>query len=361
MGPTSKREFAVIESKAYVLRETGSFPNLEEILVETALTRGQVLVSVEYASFCGTQIEEIFTSKRNKRFMPHLFGHEASGKVVAVGSGVANIRTGDSVVIHWRPSGKGLEAEAGRYWQGGRRLNAGKVVALSEYVVVPENRLTKKPQSLSDSDSVLLGCSATTGWGSALKVAPNRAGSVFIAGIGGVGAAAAVAAHQAGMVVYALDKRTLTQSQLEILGVSHLFHSLEEVGSHFEESALASFPELAIDTTGSHEVINFLQAKVPGSGSLVLVGMPKGTQLPNLDVQKLLDGLRIFGSNGGSVDASADFQYVAPVVSQLAELSHSGLLSKMSWESLQEALELYMQGKLLKVILTVEKGGDFGD
>lgn len=351
----------MIESKAYILRETGSFPNLEEILVETALMRGQVLVSVEHVSFCGTQIEEIFTSKRNKRFMPHLLGHEASGKVVAVGTGVAHISTGDSVVIHWRPSSKGLDAEAGRYWQGGTPLNAGKVVALSEYVVVPENRLTKKPQSLSSSDSVLLGCTAATGWGSALKVAPNRGGNVFISGIGGVGAASAVAANQAGMTVYALDKRSLSQKQLEILGVTHLFRSLDEVVSYFEESAMAGFPELAIDTTGSHEIINFLQANVPRSGALVLVGMPKGAQLPNLDVQKLLDGFRIFGSNGGSVDASVDFEHVAPVVRQLAELNQSGLISKMSWERFHEALELYMQGRLLKVVLKVAKGGSFGE
>lgn len=345
----------MIESRAYILRETGVVPSLEEIFVETALTRGQVLVSVEYASFCGTQIEEIFTSKRNKRFMPHLFGHEASGTVVTVGPGVANVSTGDSVVIHWRPSSKGLEAEAGRYWQGGRRLNAGKVVAFSEYVVVPENRVTKKPKVLSASDSVLLGCSATTGWGSALKVAPNRSSRVFISGIGGVGAASAVSAHQAKKVVYALDKRTFSQEQLESLGVKHLFHSLEEVRLHFEKSAQDGFPEFAIDTTGSPEVIDFIQAKIPAHGALVLVGMPIGARLPKLDVQKLLDGLRIYGSNGGSIDPAVDLEHVAPVVSRLADLSQSGLISNMSWERLDESLELFMQGELLKAILEIVK------
>ena len=49
------------------------------------LKAGQVLVKVFYSGICKSQIMEISGGRENKKWLPHLLGHEASGKVIKVG------------------------------------------------------------------------------------------------------------------------------------------------------------------------------------------------------------------------------------------------------------------------------------
>lgn len=74
------------------------------------LSSGQVLVKVHYSGIFGSQINEFDGTKGPDKFLPHLLGHEASGTVSDVGSGVKTVKKGDRVVMHWRPS-NGLQSE----------------------------------------------------------------------------------------------------------------------------------------------------------------------------------------------------------------------------------------------------------
>ena len=95
-----------------------------EIDLPRTLDVGQVLVEFHYSGICGSQLGEIDGVKGPDKWLPHLLGHEASGKVLAIGPGVKYVQPEQAVVAHWRP-GKGIEANTPKYNWNGQVVNAG--------------------------------------------------------------------------------------------------------------------------------------------------------------------------------------------------------------------------------------------
>jgi hypothetical protein len=105
-------------AKAAVLAESRRPLVVDEIIFPDELDVEQVLVKILYTTICGTQINEIEAVKGPDRFLPHLLGHEASGSVIETGPGVTNVKPGDAVVVHWRPS-RGIQSSTPSYkWRG---------------------------------------------------------------------------------------------------------------------------------------------------------------------------------------------------------------------------------------------------
>ena len=340
----------MIEARAYILRKKGVVPELESVFVDERLAPGQVLVKMVQVGLCATQIHEIFESTRNSHFMPHLLGHEGVGVVMGTGPGVKGLVLGDKCILHWRPSSKGLDASPGSYKSPSEKLGAGKTVAFSEMVVVPENRLTHMPEGLSDTAGVLMGCSFTTGWGSVRKVADSsKHNTVVVVGLGTVGASAAHTASSSGLEVIGIDPRPLSSRTRRMLGLQHSFASIEEMVLGLGNNGLMVKPSLVVETTGLRSIIEDSQELLEQFGQLVLVGMPKGG-LPKLNVQKMLDGLEIKGSNGGSVDPATDFSAVAPFARSFYQ-KLSSEVAIFDFDSLAEAVSNHRTGKTIKSVL----------
>lgn len=311
----------MIDAQAYVLRETGVIPELEDIQVDDQLESGQVRLKVLYSGLCATQMEEIFVSSRNAKYMPHLFGHEGVGVVEAVGPGVITKQVGDTCVIHWRQSSIGLDANPGSYFVGGQEINSGKVVTFSTQVVVPENRLTDLPKHISPHAASVLGCSLPTGWGSVVRVgALGRGDTVVITGLGAVGTSVAQVSLAGGAArVIAVEPKGRIGLLYDNPLVTHC-DSVADVYPLLATDSITPSQILAIDTSGSQKVIESLVEHLPPRSRLVLVGMPRDGKMVRLDIQKLLDGLSIRGSNGGDVDPGKDLCDIVGLSSS-AELS----------------------------------------
>src|SRR6266540_7117212 len=107
-------------AKAAILARSREPLVIDTITFPEALGVGQVLVKVLYSTICGAQLNEIAAAKGPDKFLPHLLGHEASATVLEVGPGVANVKPGDTVVLHWRPS-LGIQCTPPAYgWRGKR-------------------------------------------------------------------------------------------------------------------------------------------------------------------------------------------------------------------------------------------------
>lgn len=343
----------MIDAKAYVLRETGVVPSLEDIRVSDDLKPGQVLVRVLYSGLCATQMEEIFVSSRNAKYMPHLFGHEGVGVVEAIGPGVETKKPGDVCVIHWRPSSVGLDATPGAYFANNNKLNSGKVVTFSTHVVVPENRITPLPLGFPLEAASLLGCSMTTGWGSTVKVGlHNSASRVLVLGIGAVGTFAALAASILGSeTVVGIDPKFEFELNSPTAGLSHSFKSLDELAREVGASLSIKDFDLVIETSGRSEVIEKLIEELPLHARLVLVGMPSSRSLPLLNFQRLLDGLSIVGSNGGGTDPGKDIGVVAELFRNMVGSQLLDQLQISSAENLRLAVDSFGSPGILRFIL----------
>ena len=184
-----------IKFKAAVIDEIGKPLKLTELEFKGPLSAGQVLVKLAYSGVCGKQIEEIDGLGGPDPYIPHLTGHEGSGRVIDAGPGVSKVKAGDTVVMHWR-KGSGIQSAAPAYFEKEKRINAGWVTTFNEYAVVSENRITKIQSDSNLLVAALMGCVVTTGVGVIFNDADVQSyDSVAVFGCGGVGLCAVQAAR----------------------------------------------------------------------------------------------------------------------------------------------------------------------
>lgn len=339
----------MISCKAYILRERGVVPSLEDIKVDDNLLEGQVLVRILYSGLCATQLEEIFLASRNEKYMPHLLGHEAFGRVVAVGSGVRSVQSNEYCVLHWRPRSDGLEAAPGQYMVGEERINAGKIVSFSTHVVVPENRVSKVTTGSNPEFIMpLLGCAFPTGWGAIVKDGDVRAeDNVLVLGLGGVGMFAAETALNFGVA------KLIVVDPVRKFPIKKNYHSDLLYYQHLDEVSTENLEAvtLVVDTTGLPELVQTVVDQVSRSARVVLVGMPVGNRKTLISTQRLLDGLRLIGSNGGNVDFAADLPQMIEAIYD-SNFTDEGLdIGLYRSTELNLAIEAHRSGKFRRVVM----------
>ena len=130
--------------RAAILYEQKKDLVIDDVTLPRTLDYGQVLVKVFYSGICGSQIGEIDGVKGEDKYLPHLLGHEGSGKVIGVGAGVTSLKPGNLVVLHWI-KGMGIDSAPPLYRWREKPLNAGWVTTFNEYAIVSENRATVMP------------------------------------------------------------------------------------------------------------------------------------------------------------------------------------------------------------------------
>jgi S-(hydroxymethyl)glutathione dehydrogenase/alcohol dehydrogenase len=336
--------------KAVILKELNSDLAVDNVEL-TPLQYGQVLVKNIVSGLCGAQLQEIAGLKGNANFLPHLMGHEGCGIVQEVGAGVATVKVGDKVVMHWR-KGDGIEAPFPKYIYEGREMSSGKVTTLSEYSIVSENRLTSVPQDTPEELCALLGCGLTTALGVITNEASVKVGeSVLIIGAGGVGlnliqGAKLVSAYPIAAMDIVEEKRDLCLS----VGATHFINSATEtVDRKFD---------VIIDTTGNPTAINNAIPLLSGKGKLIMVGQPKPGQdvtIPNAN--KLFDGIgqTIKATQGGMTSPVDD-------IPRYLNLYNAGLLDiskiithRFDISEINEAFALLKSGKAGRIIININK------
>ena len=166
-----------MKTEAAILVEQSKDLVIDEVEIPR-LDFGQVLVEVKLTRICGSQIGEIDGVKGPDKWLPHLLGHEAGGDVVEVGPKVATVRSGDRVVLHWRP-GEGIQASPPRYDWNGRAVNGGHITTFSRYAIVSENRVTRVAGDVCYETCTLLADTLTTGFGVVNNDARVRIGESF--------------------------------------------------------------------------------------------------------------------------------------------------------------------------------------
>jgi S-(hydroxymethyl)glutathione dehydrogenase/alcohol dehydrogenase len=336
--------------KAVILKELNSDLAIDNVEL-TPLQYGQVLVKNIVSGLCGAQLQEIAGLKGNANFLPHLMGHEGCGIVQEVGAGVATVKVGDKVVMHWR-KGDGIEAPFPKYIYEGKEMSSGKVTTLSEYSIVSENRLTSVPQDTPEELCALLGCGLTTALGVITNEASVKVGeSVLIIGAGGVGlnliqGAKLVSAYPIAAMDIVEEKRDLCLS----VGATHFINSATEtVDRKFD---------VIIDTTGNPTAINNAIPLLSGKGKLIMVGQPKPGQdvtIPNAN--KLFDGIgqTIKATQGGMTSPVDD-------IPRYLNLYNAGLLDiskiithRFDISKINEAFALLKSGKAGRIIININK------
>ena len=190
-----------------VLREAGQLE-----LADWPVPRpgpGEVLVAVRSVGVCGSDVH-YFQHGRIGDFVvraPLVLGHEAAGRIAAVGAGVDAGRVGARVAIEpGAACGACGECKAGRYnLCPDMRFFATPPVdgALAEYVTVRADLAFDLPDAVSDDDAALLEPLSVGIWATG-KAQLTAGSSVLIAGAGPIGLVTAQVARARGATTIAV-------------------------------------------------------------------------------------------------------------------------------------------------------------
>ena len=278
--------------------------------------RGQVLVKLAYSGVCHSQLMEVRGRRGTDAYLPHLLGHEGTGKVIEVGDGVSKVKPGDLVVLGWI-KGSGLDGGGVRYRCACmlQDINAGGVTTFNEYAVVSENRLVALPPGVPLDIGVLFGCAVPTGAGIITNdLRPLPGSSVAVFGLGGIGMSALMATmlFKCSKVI-AVD---VSEHKLELarsFGATHTVNAAQaDVVAEIRKLTGGAGVEFAVEASGQASVIEQAFESVRrGGGVCVFASHPENGKRISIDPYELICGKQIRGSWGGSSNPDRDIPMFA--------------------------------------------------
>jgi len=271
---------------------------------------GEVLVRVHAVGVCGRDLID-----RQGGFpmmkLPTVLGHEFAGEVIAVGTGVTGISTGDRVANLHRPfCGScasclvGEKVDCERAWQSfGHTIDG----AYAQEVVAHERALVKIPPEIPFAQAAPVGCTA----GVALRALRHDAHlalgeTILITGAsGGVGTPAIQIARHMGARVIAVTGSEKKAESLRARGAHDVVVS-PDGRFHQEVRRLSGGGvDVALELTGSATFGSSLRSLRP-RGRLSLIG---NIQMDRISVNPgamILYGYRIVGGHGYTPGDLAD-------------------------------------------------------
>jgi len=320
------------------------------------LESGQVFVKILYSGVCRSQLMEVSGLRGDDRWLPHLLGHEGSGVVEDVGPDVEKFKKGDEVILSWI-KGNGIEAQGAIYDSDDVVINSGKVTTFSNYSVVSENRLTKKPKNLGFDMAILFGCALPTGAGMVInEINVNLESSVVVIGLGGIGLSAiAMLLSLKIKNIIAID---ISAKKLDLVKSWGVNHTIDASKPNIQELVQEIFPdgaEYCIESAGRVSTIELGFSLVNrNKGKLLFASHPPEGEKIRLSPHELISGKTISGSWGGAIDPDRDI----PILYHnfiSADFPLNSLLTKpYSLPDINKALEDLESGKVLRPLIKME-------
>lgn len=333
-----------MKTLAAVLDKTGHKPPFNAAtplsVTELELTGpgpSEVLVSITGAGVCHSDLAVVDGTRPWP--MPMVLGHEATGIIAGVGSGVTSVSEGDQVVLSYVPacgmcetcvSGRPVlcpDAQSanreGRLSTGtrpfvrdGEKLNTHLGVgAFSEHTVVSERSVIPVDPDVPTEVAAVFGCAVTTGVGAVLNTAQVKEGeSVAVFGLGGIGLSVVMGAVLAGASqVIAVDRVSAKIERARELGATGGVNasSLDAVESVRELSG--GGVDYAFEAVGSAKVLEQCYRAAGTGGTTVSIGLSPADSEVSINALGLVGMEKTLrGSYMGSARPRADIpRYVS--------------------------------------------------
>jgi S-(hydroxymethyl)glutathione dehydrogenase / alcohol dehydrogenase len=343
--------------KAAILNKLNQPLSIEQVTWNT-LQEGQVLVKMAYSGVCHSQLMEVKGRRGEDKWLPHLLGHEGTGIVEEVGSGVTKVTKGDRVILGWI-KGDGINAKPAMYHFGSQLINSGNVTTFNEYSVVGENRIVKLPLGVPMDVGVLFGCAIPTGAGIIMnEIVPKDDSTIAIFGLGGIGLSALMATKlfQCSTII-AID---IEDSKLELakeFGATYTINSLQEnVIQKLLEYTHNEGVDYSVECSGIAAVIEIAFKSVKNNGGLcVFASHPKNGDKICLDPYDLICGKQIKGSWGGSSNPDRDIPKLSKLYLE-GKLPLEKLLDKRYiLDEINEALDDLENRKVIRPLIVIDE------
>ncbi len=331
---------------------------------------GEVVVDIQACGVCHTDLH-YREGGINDEF-PFLLGHEAAGRIDAVGDGVDSLTVGDFVILNWRAvCGECRACRRGRpqycfathnarqkmtLTDGTELSPALGIGAFADKTLVAAGQATPVNPSAAPEAVGLLGCGVMAGIGASMhtgNVGPGDSVAVF--GCGGVGNAAIVGALLAGattVIAVDLDPRKLERSRE--FGATHTVDASSVDPVEAVREVTGGFgADVVIEAVGNPRVLEQAFYARDLAGTVVQVGVPTPDMaMPDIPM------IEFFGRGGalkpswyGDCLPSRDFPMLVELYLQ-GRLDLDRFVSeKISLDSVEAAFERMQRGEVLRSVV----------
>ncbi len=184
-----------------------------------------VEVAVEHCGICHSDLSVIHNEWRNATY-PVVAGHEAVGKVVALGSAVTSLRMGQRVGVSWfsNSCGQCRACIAGdtHLCQQGEFTILGRHGGFADRVRVGARWALPLPDALDHTTAGPLFCGGITVFSPIVEFNVRATDRVGVLGIGGLGHLAVQFLNRWGCEVFAFTRRMDNAREIKALGAHHV-------------------------------------------------------------------------------------------------------------------------------------------
>lgn len=323
--------------------------------VEIAAPQGRALeVTLEACAICHSDIS--YADGIWGGILPAVYGHEAAGRITAVGDEVTGFGIGDKVIVTLIrscgtcapcASGTPTACETPRGPQplslpdGRPLLAAMNCGAFAEKVVVDQSQVAKVPEDMPAAVASLLSCGVITGIGAVVNAAGLRPGQdAVVIGAGGVGLNAIQGARLAGARrIVAVDMTPEKLADAIEFGATDGVLATDEAPWTRVSELIGRKADAVFVTVGAIRAYDQAPRYLAPGGKLVMVGMPASGTTSSYEPDmfaSLSQGM--VGSKMGNVVLSRDIPWLVDLYRQ-GRLKLDELVSK-SWplEQINEAI-----------------------
>lgn len=262
---------------------------------------GEVEVTLAAVAICHSDISYIDGGWGGT--LPAVYGHEAAGRISAVGAGVEGLKPGDTVLVTlMRACGTCISCADGTpvlcetsydrdngplSMPGGGTLHHGLACgAFAEKAVVHHSQVQKIPEDMPMDAACLLSCGVITGVGAVVNTAKLRPGqTAVVIGAGGVGLSAIQGARLAGaarIIAVELSEEKLAIAR-EFGATDGILASTPKPWKTVKEITGGRGADAVFVAVGAIQAYESATRYLGRGGRLVMVGMPHNGQAANYE------------------------------------------------------------------------------
>ena len=239
---------------------------LEDVPIPKAEKHDEVVVRIKTCGICATDYKAVKGIRTNVDF-PLIPGHEPSGVVYEVGSGVSEFKPGDEVIVS--PSGfcgncKHCRAGLHHFCQnafttGGDGVKDVWHGAFAEYMKTRVSSLYHKPASIS-FDAGALSEPLSGAWKGVIQYSEMQIGDdVVVIGVGSIGLLCMMVAKAAGAArLVAVDNSDFALNNASKLGATHTVNPSKEDAKEKIYKIMPDGPDLVIEAAGPIEAVKLM-------------------------------------------------------------------------------------------------------
>lgn len=345
---------------------------IEEVDLRAPET-GEVEVTLEACAICHSDITYMDGGWGGT--LPAVYGHEAAGRITAMGDDVKGYKPGDAVLVTLIrscgacapcASGAPVACNGDTSMTGPITLTDGTPVvqamacgAFAEKVVVQANQLAPLPDDIAMDVASLLACGVITGIGAVVNSANLRPGqTAVVIGAGGVGLNAIQGARIAGAAkIIAVD---MVEEKLDAAMEFGATHGVMATGEAWEQVRALTHGKMAdavFVTVGAvpayQSAMNYLNA----GGKMLMVGMPHNDSHITYEPASVAAyGQSMIGSKMGDVVLNRDIPWLIDLYQQ-GRLKLDELISRRwSLDQINEAIADTKSGAARRNVILFNKG-----